>query len=53
MKVKVVTKLGDVIHEFENVDEVREHDGYYEIVMEDDRPRCKVYGKKNVILINF
>ena len=53
MKVVVYTKHGRVLHEFKNVDEVREHDHFYELVMEDDRPWCRVYGRENVILIKY
>jgi hypothetical protein len=53
MTVKVVNKFGKEIHKFFNVDEVREYEGYYEIVMEGDLPWCRVYGKKNVILIKY
>ena len=54
MKVIVYTKRGEEIHQFDGIDEIREYEGYYEIIPEiEDRPRCRVYGKKNVILIKF
>jgi len=53
MRVSVYTKRGLEIHVFYEVDEIREYTGYYEIVFEGDKPRFKVYGKKNVILIQY